>query len=128
MSYQGTTAASSVANVPVKLAWGGIAGGFVNSTLPATNMSTANGPMSKQANSLWLYHTTDLSSAFCSSGTPYFTDAINLGMRVGDMVMGLAGVSSGYGTGLTYLMAITNISTAGAYGSTQLLMRSTGIT
>ena len=129
MAYQGTTALSSVANIPVKVAWGGMAGGFT--TARATNVSSAYGPLTKQANSIWIYNTSDLSSQFASSAA-YITDADNLGMRAGDIMMGMAGVSSGVGTGVTYVVAMNNISytsgSSGAYASTQFLIRSSGIT
>jgi len=128
MAYNGTTALSSVSNVPVKLAWGGLAaGGFSTSgNLAVMSTNTAAGPMTKQANSLWLYNTTDTSTQLIS--TTYFTDAQILGMRMGDMIMGTAACSSNPGSAqnIAYLGSLSQVTTAGAgIASTAAMLAST---
>jgi hypothetical protein len=128
MAYFGSTQLSSVANPPVKIAWGGLAvGGFSTSgNLAVMSTNPAYGPMTKQANSLWLYNTTDASTLLIS--TTYFTDAQALGMRMGDMIMGCAAASSapGSATNVAYLGTLSQVTTAGAgIASTAGMLQST---
>ena len=119
MAYNGTTAAATAQNIPIRLTWGGLAsGGFT--TGYATGSSAAgyfnpNIPATKQAASLWLYNTTDLTTQM-SSGLSYFTDGVQLGMRPGDILMGVCGLSSAAGT--PYVKLINYVSTAGVGIST----------
>jgi hypothetical protein len=120
MAYSGTTAVATAQNIPVKVTWGGIAaGGF--STGITTGSSGAgyfnpnSGPATKQANNVWLYNTTDLTTQM-STGFTYFTDGFNLGMRPGDLLIGTCGLSSAAGT--PYVKTITYVSTAGVGIST----------
>jgi hypothetical protein len=82
--------------------------------------------MTKQANSLWLYNTTDTSTLLIS--TTYFTDAYQLGMRMGDMIMGTAAGSStpGSAQNVAYLGSLSQVTTAGAgIASTAAMLQST---
>lgn len=120
MAYSGTTAVATAQNVPVKITWGGIAaGGFTSGySTAAANAGYWNpsgGPATKQANDVWLYNTTDLTTQM-STGLNYFTDGLNLGMRPGDILMGLCGLTSAGGT--PYVKAITYVSSAGVGIST----------
>ena len=132
MAYLGSTQLSSVANPPVMIAqaigYGAdvrITGG---STLYISNdygASTAGTYKQGQGfgQRLWMYHTTDLTSAPWNSA--YFTDGGVLGMRPGDVVMmvrqGTTVSSSQYLT----IGVVGSISTAGAAAlSTQSLLTS----
>jgi len=96
MSYQGTTAASSVSNPPVKV-WGGFLGRGANTTQISSGYVT---DVSKDgaglgARSWWWYASSAGSTEVFNSN--YFTDALKLGMRQGDILVcsGNTG-SSGY--------------------------------
>lgn len=111
MAYQGTTAASSVANPPRLLIprMGG---------LPAsTALSTAVGqnPYREQAGGVWLYSSSHGSTA--TMDTNFFTDAKRLGIQPGDVLMGFQWTTLGSSTVL-YMGVFTAVSTAGANLST----------
>lgn len=110
MAYSGSTAASSVANPPIKIAMGGI--GYSNPS--STALSTAT-PGGKQGTSLWFYSSTNSSTETMASN--FFSDAWYLGMRPGDVILGLYYSSAGSSV-VTYLGGITGVSTSGAALST----------
>ena len=129
MGYQSSTTGSTIANVPIKVAYGGLAaGGYStsgNQGLLSTNTS-AYGPVTKAANSIWVYNTTDASTLLIS--TTYFTDAQLLGMRMGDIVMGTAAASSAPGSAnnIMYVGSLSQVTTAGAgIASTAAMLQST---
>lgn len=101
MGYVGTTAASSVQNPPIQIARG-LAGGVLGSSLQGTGV--------------WFYSSTDLSSV--ASTANYFTDGLYLGMRQGDMVLGVHQSSPGSTVAFAYQGVITNASTLGCNLST----------
>lgn len=101
MGYVGTTAASSLQNPPIQIARG-LAGGILGSSLQGTGV--------------WFYSSTDLSSV--ASTASYFTDGLYLGMRCGDMVLGVHQSSPGSTTCFAYQGVITNATTAGCNLST----------
>ncbi len=108
MAYFGTTAASSVANPPMRL--GGSLGGGLNQT----STTGAGG-------SVWLYGSTNPSTDLTSAN--FFTDAFYLGMRQGDLVMWFGSSGSSGFCGLGQLGAVT---TAGAaIGSSGAFLSST---
>ena len=127
MAYIGTslgaTGPSIYSNPPMRLSWGTLAaGGFTtapSTTLVSATFASTASPFyaacapTKQGASLWIYHTTDTSSAMGTTG--YFTDAWQLGMRTGDMVIGVANISTA-GVGTPYLSWV-NVSTAGGHFS-----------
>ena len=121
MAYNGTTAVATAQNVPVKVTWGGLAAGGFSSgyTTGSSGQGYFNvvsgGPPMKQANDIWLYNTTDLTTQM-STGFLYFTDGFNLGMRPGDLIMGLCGLTSAGGT--PYVKGINYVSTSGVGIST----------
>ena len=120
MAYAGTTAAATSQNVPVRITWGGLTEGgfttgFTTSGLGAGYFYPAGGPPTRQAAGLWLYNTTDLTTQM-STGLTYFTDGATLGMRPGDILMGVCGLSSAAGT--PYVKLINYVSTAGVCIST----------
>lgn len=102
MAYSGSTAASSVANPPVRMAG------------PLTMGSTA-GP-NPRGGSLWWYHSSDGSTVV--SAANYFTDAYYLGMRPGDVVMGSYQSTVGSTSGYSYRLWCSGVSTSGASFST----------
>lgn len=72
MAYSGATAASSVANPPVRL--GGTMSGYMN-----TLSTGGNGGQ------LWMWNSSNgTTDAFAAN---YFTDAFYLGMRKGDVII-----------------------------------------
>lgn len=118
MAYSGTTAATSLANPPRQI----LTGGF--NALPAsTGLSTAPASPNGQGGALWYYSSTNLTTDLTVSG--FFSDGKTLGMRPGDMVMGVQFSSAG-STVTTFMGAIVSVSTAGAASlSTGSLMTST---
>jgi len=122
MAYNGSTAASSIANPPV-LMFGTNASvdqripgsGTTGSTIYMNNAYKASTSVYSEGRAfggqLWGYWSTDNTTAIASSG--YFTDAGPLGMRPGDMILAV-GSTGGAGTVVTRLLTISNISTSGA--------------
>lgn len=113
MAYKGTTAGSSVggANPPMKISGG--MGGYVNtgSTAQPVGMS------------LWFYGTTDTSTAPFTAN--YFTDALSLGMRQGDVMIVSALMSTVSSSQQLYLGIVGAVSTDGAQLSTMSFISST---
>lgn len=102
MAYAGSSAASSVANPPVRISG------------PLTVAST--GGRSPRGGSLWWYSSSDGSTDV--SAANYFTDAFYLGMRPGDVVTGSYQSSVGSTTGYAYRLWCSGVSTSGASFST----------
>lgn len=75
MAYSGSTALSTLANPPIR-----IAGGFGHQ---ANNTSTGG-----KGIGLWYYNSTNGCTEMMATG--YFTDAYALGMRSGDILMGVS--------------------------------------
>lgn len=105
MAYNGTTAASSVANPPRKLIEG-IAG-----NQGTTGLTTVPNNVSGQGGSLWFYCSTNMTTDLTAAG--FFSDGKALGMRPGDMVFG-AQFSSAGSSVTSFMGVITAITTAGA--------------
>ena len=129
MAYFGSTQASSIANPPRQLV-----GPFANN--PVVSGSTAflstQGSTAAYANAagglgggLWMYNSTNLTTDLTASGNqPFFTDGYYIGMRPGDIVMGVQFTSAG-SSAISYQLSITSVSTAGAATSTGACMTST---
>lgn len=79
MAYSGSTAASSIANPPSMFQIPGIAGKRSTGILSSTKLKGWN---------VWVHRTTDSSTDLISN--TYFTDGFYLGMREGDLIMGVA--------------------------------------
>lgn len=92
MAYNGTTAASSVANPPVRL-WGTLMGGLNT----ASTVGTGGGA--------WLYQSTNGTTELIS--TTFFTDAYYLGMKQGDLVFYAGSTGSSAYCGFGILGAVT---------------------
>ena len=112
MAYQGTTAASSVSNPPRVMIprLGGI---------PATTtLSTANGTNTyreQAAGALWFYASSHGTTELMASN--FFSDAWQLGMRPGDVLLGFQWTTAG-STQTLVMGVIGSVSTAGAALST----------
>lgn len=96
MAYAGTTAASSLANPPMRIA-GGLGG--------VSEQSTASGG----GRGVYLYNSSHSTTQLTDSN--FFTDAYYLGMKAGDIVMGAQATGSSVGVYMGVLGAVT---TAGA--------------
>lgn len=130
MAYLGSTQSSSIANPPILLAGGmgagagahidGSSGVFQGNAYPSTSAYNVQAQFGQR---LWMYHTTDMTSA--PWNTAYFTDAGALGMRPGDVVImvrqGTTVTSSQYLT----IATVGSLTTAGAAAlSTQSILTS----
>jgi hypothetical protein len=105
MSYSGSTASSSVANPASR-----ISHGLLAQTNNVGSTSVANG------GAFWSYNSTNLTTDMTASN--FFTDAQNLGMRNGDILIS-ATYSTESSTGhILVLGIITGVSTSGANLST----------
>ena len=113
MGYQGSTQLSSIANPPRAVYGANMWGKRSTTVVSSTTLVGQN---------VWLYNTTDGSTDLVS--TAYFTDAQQLGMRDGDIVMGAITNS---GTSITfYAGALGPVTTAGAgFNSTNAYVSST---
>jgi hypothetical protein len=127
MAYFGTTQLSSVANPPRQL----VAPFATNAALVGSTefLSTQGSTAANNANApggggggLWWYASTNLTTDLVVAN--FFSDAFYIGMRAGDVVMGVQFSSLGSSV-TTFLGAINSVSTAGASLSTGSLMTST---
>lgn len=97
MTYSGATAASSLANPPMRIA-GGLGG--------VSEQSTATGG----GRGVWLYNSSHQTTGEMM-GSNFFTDAYYLGMKQGDLIMGAICTGSSVSV---YLAVIGAVTTAGA--------------
>ncbi|TXJ25385.1 MAG: hypothetical protein E6Q24_14730 [Chitinophagaceae bacterium] len=114
MAYFGSTAASSVANPPRQLLSAGFSG------LPASTgllPQAALGAANAQGGSVWYYCSTNTTAEVVASN--FFTDGKALGMRPGDLVMGVGFATSGT-SGVPWLGCVSHVSTSGASLTTVL--------
>lgn len=102
MAYSGSTAASSVANPPTLISG--------NLTIGSTSGPNVRG------GKVWHYHSSDGSTV--TSAANYFTDAYYLGMRPGDVVLGVYQSSVGSTDVYSYRLVCSGVSTSGASFST----------
>ena len=116
MSYSGSTASSSVANPPAK-----VTQGIAAYDRSSTALSTAI-PGVKQGASLWLYNSTNKTTDMTVAN--FFSDAYDIGIRPGDIVMGIQ-YSSAASSGVLFFGGITGVSTSGAALSTGCTITST---
>lgn len=116
MSYSGATAGTTSANPPILLTriFGG-AGATGLSTAPSAGANVQGG-------GLWYYCSTNATTDITASN--FFTDGYYLGMRPGDLVGGAQFTSAGSSV-ITFLGAITSVSTAGGSIALGSLMTST---
>lgn len=95
--YNGATAASSLANPPLRIA-GGMGG--------VNTVSTPTGG----GRSVWLYNSSNGTTEL-SSGT-FFSDGYYLGMKQGDLIMGVSNTGS---SSQCFLGVISSVSTLGCH-------------
>lgn len=107
MSYSGTTAASTVRNPPIQIAKG-LGGGVQSGSTGGTGTG------------LWFYSSTNGSTEVHAAG--FFSDAKYLGMKAGDVVIGVSNTGSSAHVWVGILGAV---STAGAAATNQSLIAST---
>lgn len=112
MAYSGTTAASSVANPPHQIA------SALGGRLTAASSAAAGG-----GGKVWLYNSTNLTTDMTASN--FFTEAYYIGMKQGDLVMGVQASSAGSTTQIAYVAALGAVTTSGAALSTGGTMTST---
>lgn len=114
MAYSGSTASSSLANPPRQLLSAGFSGlpastGFT----PQASLGAPNG----QGGSVWHYCSTNTTAEVVASN--FFTDGKALGMRPGDLVMGVSFSTIG-SSGVPWLGCVSHVSTSGASLTTVL--------
>lgn len=108
MSYSGATAASSLANPPIRI--GGGMGGV-------NKVSTGTGG----GRQLWLYNSSNGTTQLQDAN--FFTDALYLGMQAGDMIQGVCATGSSICVYVGVIGAVTSdgaaiASTGGSMTST----------
>ncbi len=122
MAYLGSTQASSLANPPRNIVsrFAGAPGSTQLSTaVPADGARSA---YATQGGGLWLYSSSHGSTA-CMD-TNFFSDAWNIGMRPGDVLIGVQWTTLGSSL-VTFIGTIGAVSTSGAALSTGGTMTST---
>ena len=100
MAYSGSSAASSAANPPLLLARTMAHGARTASTSYPIGLG------------LWVYGSTDTSTAMFTSG--YFSDAADIGMRQGDIVIQVGMTSTVASSQTLTIGTVGAVSTAGA--------------
>lgn len=120
MAYAGTTAASTASNPPRELV--PRIGGLPASTQLSTAVGGGQNPWRMQTGGLWLYASSHGSTAVTASN--FFTDGLQLGMRVGDVVLGVSWTTLGSSCEL-FASVVNSVTTAGASLSTSARISST---
>lgn len=115
MAYAGTTASSSLQNVP-RCLLPQMSGPKATSSADSTSVMPRN-------SNVWFYNTSDATSVMCTPG--YFTDGKGLGMRHGDLMMGVSWSSYAATAALSFwgMIGATN-SSAGFNLSTDTMLTS----
>ncbi len=111
MAYNGSTAGSTLANPPV-LMFSGMGGRVLN------NGSTLGGTGAGMGLQMWLYSSTDSSTAPLAAN--YFTDAKALGMKAGDVVLHVGATGSTVGVSVNVLGAVSTSGAAYASAGSQI--------
>lgn len=111
MAYNGSTAGSTLANPPV-LMFSGMGGRVLN------NGSTLGGTGAGMGLQMWLYSSTDSSTAPFAAN--YFTDAKALGMKAGDVILQVGATGSTVGVSIAVLGAVTTSGAAYASSGAQI--------
>lgn len=117
MAYLGSTQASSLANPPRLLMGTAAFSGNVASTVLSTAVPSdgSRSAYNVQGGNVWLYTSSHGSTELMASN--FFTDAKQLGMRPGDLLMGMQWTTAGSSL-VFYMGGIATVSTAGANLST----------
>ena len=123
MAYLGTTAASTVSNPPIRV-FGGIgAGADAHITGGSTMYVSGQGTGRNFGQQGWMYHTTDITSAVLASG--YFTDALGLGVRPGDLFFFVQQATSVPSSQMLRLNVVSQVTSNGAAFSTATFISGT---
>lgn len=124
MAYLGSTQATSLANPPRLLVGSGVFSGNFGSTVLSTAVPSdgSRSAYNIQGGNVWLYISSHGSTEVMASN--FFTDAKQLGMRPGDIMLGMQWTTAGSSI-VMYLGGIATVSTAGAALSTGGTMTST---
>lgn len=124
MAYYGTTQASSLSNPPRALIQPYALNPSTGGTQTLTTQGSGATPSgSGQGGGLWWYCSTNLTTDLTASN--FFTDAFVLGMRAGDVVMGIQLSASAGSSLITFMGALNSVTTSGASLSTGSLVTST---
>ena len=118
MAYLGSTQPTSLANPPRLLIGSGtLSGNAAGSTVLSTGVPSdgSRSAYNVQGGNIWLYISSHGSTEVMASN--FFTDAKQLGMRPGDLMLGMQWTTAGSSL-VTYLGGIATVSTAGANLST----------
>jgi len=117
MAYLGSTQASSLANPPRLLIGSGTFSGNNGSTVLSTGVPSdgARSAYNVQGGNVWLYTSSHGSTELMASN--FFTDAKYIGMRPGDLLLGMQWTTAGSSM-VVYMGGIATVSTAGAALST----------
>lgn len=110
MAYSGSTAASSVANPPIALIAAGITP-YNNASANVLGSSLQTTQPFNGGNQVWRYTSSDASTLAQAAG--YFTDGLQLGMRIGDIIFIVAQTSLGTSPTMNVGVLVTTNSTAG---------------
>lgn len=105
MAYSGSTAASSVANPPRRMI------DPIMSMGATTGFTVTPNAPNGQGGGLWYYCSTNTTAEVV--GANFFTDGKALGMRPGDVVIGVHFTTAG-SSGTVSLGVVTGVSTSGA--------------
>ena len=105
MAYYGTTASSSLVNPPRLLI------PYVGLLPSATGLSTTQNEQRQQGGNVWYYGSTNKTTDIFVSN--FFTDGKDLGMKPGDIVMGVQYTSAGSSV-IMFAGPVTGVSTSGA--------------
>lgn len=104
MAYAGSTAATSAANPPRAMVMG-------NASSVASTLNAAAAAPGAQGGNLWYYCSTNTTAEVVAAN--FFTDGKALGMRPGDVLLGVFYTSVGT-SAIPYVGAITSVTTDGA--------------
>lgn len=105
-TYNGTTAGSTSANPPNLLA-------------QVMSGSVSNSPALTGAK-LWHYTSTNYSTDVSNGATAVITDALALGMKAGDLILGVTSTAAST-VPFIWMGCVTSVSTSGAVISTNVL-------
>lgn len=100
MAYSGTTGGSTSANPPVEL-------------LAPIGGSIANAAPAPTGAKVWGYRSTDaFTDIVGSSASAYFTDGYALGMKAGDVIIGVCGTATAMSSAYVYVGVVGGVNTS----------------
>ena len=105
-TYNGTTAGSTSQNPP--------------SVVAQVMMGDIDNSPGLKGGRIWYYHSTNFSSDIEGGGTPVILDGLALGMKAGDLLIGVQATAASV-TPFTFITPIIAVTTAGAAISTNVI-------